>query len=122
MCILMLAQLCVAAKEHQHAREAHNLFLAQIREEKAAINPALNMQHADETGGSAPPAVGEDAVLAAYGLEQVNKIVTLLRGEFGEILDTMGFMDDLWVAIQVRYGPTGAADFILYCKDSVRMG
>lgn len=74
------------------ARELRNRLLAAIQ---AANNePVSTINDAD------------------YGLPQISRIVELLRGEFGERLNTVGFHDDLWLALQVMYGPEGAARFI----------
>lgn len=49
---------------------------------------------------------------ADYGLPQISRIVDLLQQAFGERLNTIGFRNDLWLALQVIYGPDGAVRFI----------
>lgn len=48
---------------------------------------------------------------ADYGLPQISRIVDLLQQAFGKRLDTTGFRNDLWLALQVIYGPGGAAQY-----------
>lgn len=74
------------------ARELRNRLLTTIQ---AANNePASTINDAD------------------YGLPQISRVVDLLQQAFGERLNTIGFRNDLWLALQVIYGPDGAARFI----------
>ncbi|RAP70016.1 hypothetical protein [Candidatus Erwinia dacicola] len=73
------------------ARELRNCLLTAIQ--AATSEPASTINDAD------------------YGLPQISRIVDLLQQAFGERLDTTGFRDDLWLALQVIYGPDGAARF-----------
>jgi len=57
---------------------------------------------------------------AEYGLPQISRIVDLLEQAFGERLNTIGFRNDLWLALQVIYGPDGAARFITDCLNRPR--
>lgn len=91
---------------------------AAARKVKSGIIEALNRCQPREIASTtvadmkcAARACTEKAPLA-YGQAQVNRIVDLLRQEFGDGLKHTGFMDDLWVALQVVYGPGGAVDFI----------
>lgn len=52
---------------------------------------------------------------ADYGLPQISRIVDLLQQAFGERLNTIGFRNDLWLALQVIYGSEGAARYANDC-------
>lgn len=51
----------------------------------------------------------QPAVKTSVDLEQVNKIVRLLVDEFGDDITCVKFSRELLVALDVIYGPGGAA-------------
>lgn len=50
-------------------------------------------------------------------LSRVSRVAGLLLQEFGDTLKQVGFQHDLWGALQVIYGPGGAAEFISDCQN-----
>lgn len=52
-------------------------------------------------------------------LVRVNKIVEVLTAEFGDEVAHMKFWSELWVALEVIYGPGGAVDLVTRYQSSL---
>ncbi|MGX5053128.1 hypothetical protein ACWKX9_05635 [Enterobacter asburiae] len=119
------------ARGHQDARDMHNRILAAVHQAdvKSLVSHAKGMNICATTapngGGLSTHALtaethAENGRTSIKGMTRqagVNRIADVLKYEFGDRLRSPGFMEDLWVALQVIYGPTGAADFISECQN-----
>lgn len=106
---------CIDARDHQEARHIRNYILTEIR---AASVSGGGIRSKSSMHALAAEDVSNDPVSARIFSRQdrVNQIVDVFKREFGESTELVGFMHDLWIALQVIYGPSGAATFISECQ------
>ncbi|SMG61927.1 hypothetical protein [Cedecea sp. NFIX57] len=115
------------ARSHQDAREMRNRIAAAVHQAdvKSLVSDEICTTTSSFSGNASTNALmaeahAEDARVSIKGMTRqasVNRIADVLRYEFGDCLGSPGFMEDLWVALQVIYGPSGAADFISECQN-----
>ncbi|HCC3328792.1 TPA: hypothetical protein M4731_001407 [Salmonella enterica] len=115
------APFCIDMDNCAAARDQRNRILAAVHDaEKVDFlsmggRSSTNALHAEPLETDSTKNTPDER-----GLPRVSKIAGLLQREFGDELERTGFQQDLWIALQVVYGPSGAAHFIAGCQNPRR--
>ncbi|KNC91114.1 hypothetical protein [Trabulsiella odontotermitis] len=115
------APFCIDMDTSAAARDQRNRILAAVNDAdkidfltmggRSSTN-ALNAEPAETVSTKNTPDESR--------LSRVSRIAGMLQQEFGDTMKQVGFQHDLWVALQVVYGPGGAAEFIADCQNPRR--
>lgn len=103
---------CLHVADEAEARELRNRILKAIRDAEGQAPIPCSSSVLSNMSTEGKMAIPSRPTIDS-GVKRINKIIRLLRDEFGaDVLEQRSFRDDLWVALQAIYGADGANRFI----------